>query len=228
MNDKVDFDKHAEQYEKQLTDDLKFFGEESSYFAEYKVRVLKDDLDKCPERILEFGCGIGLNLQFLISYFKNSDITGCDISRRSIEIAGKRNPNAKFFRITDENVSKEKEKYDVIFISNVFHHIEPQLRADSISKIYSMLKPGGIVFFFEHNPYNPVTRRIVNNCVWDTDAILLKPSESLGLFKNAGFIIVSKKYTLYFPSFLKILRPVEKGLWFVPLGGQYYISARKD
>jgi SAM-dependent methyltransferase len=228
MNNKVDFDKHAEQYEKQLTDDLKFFGEESSYFAEYKVRVLKDDIEKCPERILEFGCGIGLNLQFLISYFKNSDITGCDISQKSIEIAGKRNPNAKFFRISDENVSKETGKYDVIFISNVFHHIEPQLRADSISKIYSMLKPGGIVFFFEHNPYNPVTRRIVNNCVWDTDAILLKPSESLGLFKNAGFKIVSKKYTLYFPSFLKILRPVEKGLWFVPLGGQYYISARKD
>jgi SAM-dependent methyltransferase len=228
MNNKVDFDKHAEQYEKQLTDDLKFFGEESSYFAEYKVRILKEEIDECPGRILEFGCGIGLNLQFLISYFRNSEVTGCDISEKSIEAASKRNPKAKFFRITEGNIAGERENYDIIFISNVFHHIEPHLRADSVSLIYSMLKPGGLVYFFEHNPYNPVTRRIVNNCVWDTDAILLKPAESLELFRNAGFKVTGKKYALYFPSFLKILRPVEKGLWFVPLGGQYYITARKD
>lgn len=228
MSTKVDFDKHAEQYEKQLTDDLKFFGEESSYFAEYKVRILKEEINKYPEQILEYGCGIGLNLQYLISYFKNSEVTGCDISAKSIEIAGKRNPQAKFFRITDENTANEKERYDIIFVSNVFHHIEPHLRQDSISRIHTMLKPGGHVFFFEHNPYNPVTRRIVNNCVWDTDAILLKPSESLKLFKNAGFNVISKKYTLYFPSFMKFLRPVEKGLWFVPMGGQYYIIAGKE
>ena len=29
MQSKVDFDKHAESYEKQLTENLKFFGEES-------------------------------------------------------------------------------------------------------------------------------------------------------------------------------------------------------
>lgn len=227
MQDKVDFDKHAESYEKQLTKDLKFFGEESKYFAEYKVRIVNECLSYNPINILEYGCGIGMNLQFLVDYFPNSNIYGCDISSKSIEVASKNNSSVGFFLLEDNEIQKNKDTFDLIFISNVFHHIEPQLRKKAISNINLMLKQGGKVFFFEHNPFNPVTRHIVNICVWDTDAILLKPKESLELFKEGGFKIIRKHYTLYFPAFLKFLRPLEKGLFFLPLGGQYYISAEK-
>lgn len=227
MQDKVDFDKHAESYETQLTEDLKFFGEESKYFAEYKVRIVKECLKNIPVNILEYGCGIGMNLQFLVHYFPHSKIYGCDISAKSIEVASKNNSSVNFFLLEDTEIEKNKDKYDILFISNVFHHIEPPLRKKAISNINLMLKPDGKVFFFEHNPFNPVTRHIVNTCVWDTDAILLKPEESLGLFREGGFNIIRKHYTLYFPAFLKFLRPLEKGLFFLPLGGQYYIWAEK-
>lgn len=227
MQDKVDFDKHAESYEKQLTEDLKFFGEESKYFADYKVRIVKECLKNKPLNILEYGCGIGMNLQFLVHYFPQSEIHGCDISAKSIEVASKNNSSVNFFLLEDIEIEKNKDKYEIIFISNVFHHIEPPLRKKAISNINLMLKPDGKVFFFEHNPFNPVTRHIVNTCVWDTDAILLKPEESLGLFREGGFNIIRKHYTLYFPAFLKFLRPLEKGLFFLPLGGQYYIWAEK-
>ena len=52
MPEKVDFDKHAESYEKQLTEDLKFFGEESKYFAEYKIRLLEECVGNRPINIL--------------------------------------------------------------------------------------------------------------------------------------------------------------------------------
>lgn len=227
MTEKVDFDKHAESYEKQLTDDLKFFGEESKYFAEYKIRITQECIGNRPKNILEYGCGIGMNLQYLVKYFPNANIQGCDISAKSIEVANK-NTSAIFFLIEDENVKANKDKFDLIFVSNVFHHIEPKYRKKAIENIFYMLKPKGNVFFFEHNPYNPVTRHIVNTCVWDTDAILLKPKESLTLFKDAGFQIHRKHYTLYFPAFLKFLRPVEKAMFFIPMGGQYYIWAEKN
>ena len=227
-NGKVDFDKHAETYEKQLTEDLKFFGEESKYFAEYKIKIVKECLKSSPANILEYGCGIGMNLQFLVDYFPQSKIHGADISAKSIEVASKNNASVSFFLLEDSEVEKHKDSFDVVFVSNVFHHIEPPLRKKAISNIYKMLKNKGSVFFFEHNPYNPVTRHIVNTCVWDTDAILLKPDESIGLFKDGGFKIVRKHYTLYFPAFLKFLRFLEKGLFFLPLGGQYYIWAEKD
>ncbi|MCE1166418.1 MAG: class I SAM-dependent methyltransferase [Bacteroidetes bacterium] len=227
MAEKVNFDKHAESYEKQLTDDLKFFGEESSYFAEYKIRIVKEKLGFTPSNILEYGCGIGMNLRYMADYFPGSNVHGCDISAKSIEVASKRNPAVSFFLIEDKEIEMRKETFDLIFVSNVFHHIELPLRKKAISNINKMLKKTGKVFFFEHNPYNPVTRHIVNTCVWDTDAVLLKPKESLGLFRGAGLNVVSKVYTLYFPAFLKFLRPVEKMLWFLPMGGQYYIKAEK-
>ncbi|MFA5012337.1 MAG: methyltransferase [Ignavibacteria bacterium] len=227
MHSKVDFDKHAESYEKQLTEDLKFFGEESKYFAEYKVRIVKECLKNTPKRILEYGCGIGMNLQYLVEYFPDSNVHGCDISANSIDVASKNNSSVEFFLLEDSAIQKYKESFDLIFISNVFHHIEPQLRIKAVLNINLLLKQGGNVFFFEHNPFNPVTRHIVNTCVWDTDAILLKPKESLELFESGSFMIIRKHYTLYFPAFLKFLRPLEKSLFFLPLGGQYYIWAEK-
>jgi len=227
MNDKVDFDKHAESYENQLTEDLKFFGEESNYFAEYKIKIIKEELKFTPVNILEYGCGIGMNLKFLKEYFPDTKISGCDISLKSIEVASKRVEDVSFFHIEENEVNKNKESFDIIFVSNVFHHIEPALRELAVNNIHKMLKNNGIIYFFEHNPYNPVTRHIVNTCVWDTDAILLKPYESIGLFNKVNFKNISKKYTLYFPAFLKFLRPLEKLLWFIPMGGQYYLRAEK-
>jgi SAM-dependent methyltransferase len=227
MPEKVDFDHHAETYEKQLTEDLKFFGEESKYFAEYKIRLVAECVGNRPINILEYGCGIGMNLQYLIQYFPNANIFGCDISAKSIEVASGNNSSVNFFHIDDDNVKENKDKFDLVFVSNVFHHIEPKFRKKAIENIFFMLKPKGNVLFFEHNPFNPVTKHIVNTCVWDTDAILLKPKESLSLFKDAGFTIIRKHYTLYFPAFLKFLRPVEKAMFFIPMGGQYYIWAEK-
>lgn len=226
---KVNFDEHAENYEKVLDKDLEFFGEESSYFAEYKINVVKKTLGTAKHmNILEYGCGIGMNIKFFSKHFPDSKINGCDISQKSLEVAKKRNdPNVNFFLINEENLTKYNGSFDLIFVSCVFHHIQPTLREHSMKNIFNLLKKDGTLYFFEHNPYNPVTRHIVNTCVWDTDAILLKPTESLNLIQNTGFKIENKKYTLFFPAFLKFLRFIESFLFFLPMGGQYYIKARR-
>jgi SAM-dependent methyltransferase len=223
---KVDFDQYAADYDSKLGEDLKFF-EESSYFAEYKIKIVRNELKSTPARILEYGCGIGRNLTFITKYFPDSKIFACDISVKSLEIAGKSNPSVNLFRIEDDLIAIHENKFDLIFISCVFHHIEPPLRQESMNKIRSLLKPGGMLYIFEHNTLNPVTRKIVRECPWDEDAILLKPSELKTLFANSNLIFKKLKYTLFFPSFLKFLRPLEKLLTWLPLGGQYYITAQK-
>ncbi len=228
MSEKVDFDNFAGEYEKQLADDLKFFGEENSYFAEYKIKILTENINSKPKKILEYGCGIGRNITFLKKYFPDADVYGCDISKKSLDIAAGSNKDCGFFEINNDNLALHNESVDLIFISCVFHHIEPALRADAMRNVNKLLKKGGNVFFFEHNPYNPVTRRIVNTCPWDTDAILLKPCESKGLFNTPGLKIDKFRYTLFFPSFMGFMRPIEKVMWFIPMGGQYYVKAVKE
>lgn len=227
MTEKVDFDNYADVYEKTLEEDLKFFGEENSYFAKYKIDIVKKTLGFKPAHILDYGCGIGRNIKEFKKFFPDTKISGCDISAKSIELAIKENPQSEFFIINDENISANENKFDVVFISCVFHHIEPGLRKDSIEKIAAITKPGGAVYIFEHNPFNPVTQKIVKDCVWDTDAILLKMKESEELMLHAGLSIEQKKYTLYFPAVLKFLRPIESLLCYIPLGGQYFVKATK-
>lgn len=227
QTEKIDFNKFADEYEKILQDDLQFFGEENGYFAEYKVEVVEKTVSSSPGKILEYGCGIGLNLRYFKKYFPDSQLFGCDISEKSIDIAASQNSNAKFFLIDKDITDQHKENFDLIFVSCVFHHIAPELREDSIKQINKLLRPGGQIYIFEHNPYNPVTRKIVRDCVWDKDAILLKAKETNDLLQMGGFEITEKKYTLFFPAQLSFMRPLEKILGNIPLGGQYYIKARK-
>lgn len=90
-----------------------------------------------------------------------------------------------------------------------------------------MLKQNGVAYIFEHNPYNPVTKYIVRNCAWDTDAILLNMKESVELMKFAKFEISEKNYTLFFPKSLNSLRFLETYISKIPMGGQYYVKGIK-
>lgn len=228
--EKVNFDNYATEYEKTMERDLGFFVEETGYLAEYKVKIVKHTKDPGNTlNILEYGCGIGMNINYFVKHFPFSNIYGCDISQKSLDVANERNHGkVNFFFINEENILKYKGFFDLIFVSCVFHHIHPEHREQSMKNIYNLLKNDGQFYYFEHNPYNPITRHIVNTCDWDTDAILLKPEESLTLMNNAGFKLVGRhKYTLFIPSILRFLRFTERFLSFIPLGGQYYIKAKK-
>jgi SAM-dependent methyltransferase len=226
---KVNFDEHAKIYEETLGKDLQFFTEESGYLAEYKIKIVKKTLgNSTPLNILEYGCGIGMNIKYFSKHFPNAKITGCDISIKSLEVAKERNDkDVDFFLINEENILKHINSFDLIFVSCVFHHIQPPQRRRSMENIFNLMKDNSSFYLFEHNPYNPVTRRIVNTCIWDTDAILLFPKESINLINKAGFKSEKRRYTLFFPAFLKFLRFTENFLYFLPLGGQYYIKAMK-
>ncbi|MBS1517432.1 MAG: methyltransferase domain-containing protein [Bacteroidetes bacterium] len=225
--EKVDFDNFAGKYEMILDKQLDFFGEENSYFAEYKVKLVKDTLSHSPKKILEFGCGIGRNLKYFTKYFPEAEVYGADISAKSLEIAKSENPSVNLFLLEDEEIKKHSGRFDHVFISCVFHHIAPELRKDSMEKIFSMMSKNSSAYIFEHNPYNPVTRHIVNTCEWDTDAILLNMKESESLMKNTGLEVTEKNYTLFFPAALKFLRFTENFLKKIPMGGQYYVKAVK-
>ena len=83
------------------------------------------------------------------------------------------------------------------------------------------------MFGFEHNPYNPVTRRIVSNCPYDEDAVLLKPSELRTLLSGAGLSVQRQAYCLFVPPRFGRLAACEAALGWLPLGGQYWIEARR-
>jgi SAM-dependent methyltransferase len=167
---------------------------------------------------------VGRNLKYLKQHFQQSKIYAADISKKSLDIAKSYNQSVKFYLLCEDTIV---EKFDLIFVALVFHHIEPRLRLKIMEYIYDLLQEGGNIFIFEHNPYNPITRYLVNTCAFDADAVLLTKRKLMQLLIEAKLSINTCRYTLFFLSLLKKLRFLEPILGYLPLGGQYFISANK-
>jgi SAM-dependent methyltransferase len=227
---KVDFDKFADDYDELLDQQLNFFSEDIDYYARYKVNLVVDDFTEHniedPLHILEYGCGIGRNLIYFSERYPKANLTGYDISQKSISIAQKEFSNVFF---TSDINELKSEHYDLIFVAGVFHHIVPELRSEVFDHFFQKLKKTGSIFVFEHNAYNPVTRKMVRECPFDQDAILIKSKEMKGLIEDAGFNISYVRYTLFFPPNLtKASQRLDKLFTWLPLGGQYYVKAVKQ
>lgn len=225
MTNKVDFDDYTENYNQLLKEGTSFFSASEEYFARYKVDLVRTQIHTPVNRILEYGCGIGRNIPFLQQAFPGALVMGSDISGASLEIARRNNVGVEFFQ-EDESV-EPSNRFDVIFVAGVFHHIPVAARAVVARTLFNRLSPGGLIFVFEHNPFNPVTRRIVNNCPYDEDAVLLKPSELKKILSEAKLTVERKAYCLFVPPSLPVLARLESRLGWLPLGGQYWVQARR-
>ena len=90
-----------------------------------------------------------------------------------------------------------------------------------------MITPGGKLVVVEHNPFNPLTRKVVDACPYDKDAVLLQASETASLFGSAGLHSLRRDYIVFFPRILSFARFLERHLRWCPLGAQYVVIGRK-
>lgn len=217
------FDQYAKDYESLHRESVRASGEEPSYFAAYKVAYMARRLQggTSPESILDFGCGIGGTIGHLKREFPNSRLHGADVSEESLVLARASHPDVDFAPILGDALPQADASVDVALAACVFHHIPPASRLKWARELKRVLKPGGQLFIFEHNPLNPLTRKVVRECPFDEDAILLPSQESRKLLDDAGFRDNRLEYVVFFPKALSFFRPLEKYLGTVPLGAQY-------
>jgi SAM-dependent methyltransferase len=216
---KPEFDEFAKTFADVASENTSFFDDDYNYFGRHRSNIVKKFAGPRVEGILDFGCGVGLGIAPLREVFPNSRIVGCDPSLESLALARTREPESEFLESTQ---IPPLPQFDVITAVCVFHHIVPAERPGALRYCYERLKPGGSLFIFEHNPFNPVTRHLVSRCPVDRDAILLTPNETTTRLQQAGFDLTASEYCLFFPKALAFLRPIEKSLGWLPLGGQYF------
>lgn len=217
---KAEFDEFAKDYADVTSRNARFFDADYGYFGRYRSNIVKRLSGPNVANILDFGCGVGLGIRPLREAFPECEIVGCDPSQESLALARASEPDCEFM---ESRAIEPKPQFDIITAVSVFHHIVPSDRDAALRYCFERLKPGGRLFVFEHNPYNPLTRHLVSRCPVDRDAILLKPKETVARFKRARFDRVAAEYCLFFPKALAFLRPLETSLGWLPLGGQYYV-----
>jgi ubiquinone/menaquinone biosynthesis C-methylase UbiE len=224
----AEFDRCAAAYEAQHRHSIRFTGESTDYFAAYKVAIAAGEAPAADadHAILDFGGGTGNSLSHFRRHFLASRICLADPSAKSLEIAHQRFPDAgSFHLITGSELPFDRGSFDLAFAACVFHHIQEAQHVVWLSELKRVLKPGGRLLIFEHNPANPLTRKAVRDCPFDEGAVLIRPAQMRERLQQADFTAMRMRYTVFFPGFLRGLRPLESWLGHVPLGGQYYISA---
>lgn len=222
----AEFDQFGQNYESILNSDIEFSGENAEYFANYKAECVFNHLGAdFRGRILDYGCGIGLVTSFLREHFDREqvDIFGFDVSGESVKEAGEKVKDVTF---SNDLKEIEKEPFDAIIVANVLHHVKPEERSVFFNKVTSYLREKGSIFVFEHNPYNPLTRKVVRSSILDKDASLLEAKETLGLLRGNGISDIKKRYIVFFPGFLKMLRFLEPMVGSFPMGAQYLCVGR--
>ncbi len=226
-----EFDRYSGSYEELLKDPIrdKFVAGDSRFFQERKRDLIRQQframkVDTRSLAYLDLGCGKGELASFLRNDFKR--VVGCDPSAGMLSFA-----EGVETRVQDDpaKIPFGVEEFDFITAVCVYHHVPPDARLELTREISRVLKPGGILAIIEHNPYNPVTRKIVSRTPVDADAILLKPAEAASWLRQAGFEPRPPQFFLYFPE--PIYRAggkmMEGALRSLPLGGQYAVFGVK-
>lgn len=120
------------------------------------------------------------------------------------------------------------ESVDMAMAICVFHHVPPAEWQNLAVEMLRVLRPGGVAMVIEHNPWNPVTRRIVNTCPIDRDAVLLSRPKTRALFRDAGAQDVVARSILSIPPKTDFLMRIDAVFGLLPLGAQYYCIIRRS
>lgn len=222
----AEFDQFGSDYRDRLERSVGGLGSVDSALSS-KLQVLKRLVrhmgGQDPGPILDFGCGAGL-LTGLLNELSPGAF-GVDVSLVSL-----RNADAVPGRVVQFDGLRlpfDDDALGLVVASCVFHHILPSERPAVVGEIRRVLRPGGRLVIIEHNPYNPVTRWVVNRCEFDHDAELLSLAETRTLLGSAGLQADFDGYFYAVPPVQSWLSGIDHALRKMPLGAQYYCAYAK-
>ena len=138
------FDARAAGYDDYMRDSI-FPGE---VFAQF-YRAISSPIEKTnrPLRILDLGCGTGLELEALFQKVPNAYVTGIDLAKNMLDLLQQRYVThaSQITLVRDSylTMSFGQQAYDHVISALSLHHILHDTKRELYAKIRAALKPGG-------------------------------------------------------------------------------------
>ena len=217
----MDFDRYAHNYETVIE---RVAGVSVEGLAAEKARMVLEIMalklgDTKRLRVLDLGCGIGLVDQQVQQ--EVAELTGVDVSEKSLEIARTRARKTQFTAYDGARLPFDDARFDALFVICVLLLVPQPERPALVAEMMRVLRPGGVAIVMEHNPYNPVTRLIVSRCALDADSKLLSRAQTSDLLRGAGAGELGRRYFGFFPLRRPFVQRGERAISWLPLGAQY-------
>ena len=231
-----EFDRYASTYDGGLNNPVKrMMGRSADQFIAVKARWLlrrETGLRDGSLDLLDYGCGAGDLMRLLADLGARTNFTGCDVSEGMLAEAGKRwparhGPSPTLAAQHGARTPFVDGRFDVVTICAVLHHVPVAERPAVYRELGRILKPGGRLYVFEHNPRNPLVRHVIARTPIDENAILLDATEVRRGLLDASHYDLGTEYLMFMPPGIGLLRGVDRALAWLPLGAQYVVSALK-
>lgn len=135
------FDVRADGYDAHMEETVASFEE--------FYRVVADPIARteAPVRVLDLGCGTGIEIAAILERAPNARIVGIDLSERMLDKLRERYA-ARMGQITLRRASyldlpAYEEGYDYVLAVMTLHHLLPEAKRALYEQIYEVLLPGG-------------------------------------------------------------------------------------
>lgn len=135
------FDLRADSYDDHMTE---YVSDYQSFYQSVARPIVKTDSQL---KLLDLGCGTGLELEYIFARAPNARVTGIDLSQEMLNLLLEKYKNKseqlKVIRGSYLDLDLSLNEYDYILSVMSFHHFLPEVKIGLYKKIWKALKPGG-------------------------------------------------------------------------------------
>jgi ubiquinone/menaquinone biosynthesis C-methylase UbiE len=185
-------------------------------------------------RVLDVGCGTGVFLDALSG--DRHERMGVDVSEEMLAVAAERGIATR--RAGADDLPFSPESFDLVVSIACLHHlIDPRVVAGALREMARVVRPGGSVLVWDHNPLNPYWRVLMARVPQDTgDERLVPADEVVSGLRAAGLERIELRRMTFVPDFtpaaaLPLAGRLEALLERLPgvrvLAGHNFVVARK-
>ena len=153
--------------------------------------------------LLDVGCGTGALAAHLMS--QGYQVSGVDVSPGMLAKAAERGLAAAVAAFATALPFRDGT-FDLALAVATFHHLDTPLRvALTVGEMARIVRRGGFVMIWDHNPLNPYWPILMHRVPQDTgDERLVPLAEILADVKAAGLQIVSARRLGFIPDFVPL------------------------
>jgi SAM-dependent methyltransferase len=207
------FDRIAHEYDHALPEHV------VQHYLDKRVRYL---VQRCPPgRALDVGCGTGVLAGRLAA--EGYRVAGVDPSQGMLDVLARERPAVHGVRADGGRLPFDDATFDLSLTVAALHHVadEPAVRRTLVEMV-RVVRPGGHVVVWDHNPRNPYWRILMDKVPQDDGSERLVPEhEILGGLRAGGAEVVGSDQLGLVPDFvppalLGVARSVERAVERVP------------
>ena len=189
------------------------------HYLDKRLGVIRAQLHS--GRVLDVGCGTGALAGHVAAH--GYEVVGLDVSPGMLAQAMERNLASVFAAFASEMPFADNS-FDLAYTVATLHHFETTARvAAVIGEIGRVVRPGGVVLIWDHNPLNPYWSLLMRRVPQDSgDERLVAMPEILADVQAAGLRTVSARRLGLVPDFMPapmmpLARAAERCVEAVPL-----------